>query len=547
MNKDDLRAAIYSRVSSEQQADAGTIASQVEALKERVEQDGLAIDEELCFIDEGYSGATLLRPALERLRDVVATGSIDRLYVHSPDRLARKYAYQVLLIDEFHRGGMEVVFLNHELGKTPEEDLLLQVQGMVAEYERAKIMERSRRGKLHGARHGSVNVLSGAPYGYRYVGRHEGDGEARYEILPEEARVVRQVFEWIGRDRLSIREVCRRLQRQGICTRSGKNYWYSATVWGMLKNPAYKGRAAFGKTRIGQRKPQLRAQRGNPEQPRRPYSVYDVPKDRWIYITVPVIVSEGLFDAVQEQLAENLKRSRTSKRGAQHLLQGLLVCKQCGYAFYGKRISTVAAKGNPRHYAYYRCTGTDAYRFGGERICKNKQVRTDLLETAVWEDVCSLLTDPDRIEREYRRRLTDKKQDATWSSVEQLRSRAQKVKRGIARLIDAYADGLLAKNEFEPRIRGAKDRLAKLEAEVKARSEEQDQEQELRLVIGRLQDFAGHVKENLKEAEWTTRREIIRALVKQVEVDEKEVRVVYRITPPPFSLEDQGKEVCKIA
>ena len=182
--------AIYARVSSEQQAEAATIDSQVAVLQERIASDGLTLETEMRFLDEGYSGATLIRPALERLRDVAATGAMDRLYVHSPDRLARKYAYQVLLLDELQRCGVEVVFLNHPLGKTPEEDLLLQVQGMVAEYERAKILERSRRGKLHAARQGSVNVLSGAPYGYRYVSCREGDGEARYEIVLEEARVI---------------------------------------------------------------------------------------------------------------------------------------------------------------------------------------------------------------------------------------------------------------------------------------------------------------------------------------------------------------------
>jgi site-specific DNA recombinase len=116
-------------------------------------------------IDDGYSGATLVRPGLERLRDVVAAGGIARLYVHSPDRLARKYAYQVLLVDELQRAGVEVVFLNRELGQTPEDELLLQVQGLVAEYERAKILERRRRGKRHAAQAGSVSVLSAAPYG----------------------------------------------------------------------------------------------------------------------------------------------------------------------------------------------------------------------------------------------------------------------------------------------------------------------------------------------------------------------------------------------
>lgn len=178
-----IHAAIYARVSSEQQADAHTIASQVSALHERAKDDGLVVSEALIFLDEGYSGATLVRPALERLRDAMSAGVIDRLYIHSPDRLARKYAYQVVLVEECSRVGVEVVFLNRELGRSPEDDLLLQVQGMMAEYERAKIMERNRRGKLHAARSGSVNVLGGAPYGYRYLSKHQGGGHARYEVL----------------------------------------------------------------------------------------------------------------------------------------------------------------------------------------------------------------------------------------------------------------------------------------------------------------------------------------------------------------------------
>jgi DNA invertase Pin-like site-specific DNA recombinase len=241
--------AIYARVSTEQQAETHTIASQVAALRERVAADGLAGSAALEFLDEGYSGATLVRPALERLRDVVAAGSVDRLYVHSPDRLARKYASQVLLVDEFRRAGVEVIFLNRALGQSPEDDLLLQVQGMIAEYERAKIIERHRRGKRHAARAGGVNVLSGAPYGYRYVSKYAGGGQARYDIIPEEARVVRQVFDWIARDRLTIGEVCRRLTQAGEVTRTGKTAWDRSVLWGMLKNPAYIGNAAFGKTR----------------------------------------------------------------------------------------------------------------------------------------------------------------------------------------------------------------------------------------------------------------------------------------------------------
>jgi site-specific DNA recombinase len=233
-----LQAAIYARVSSEQQAEAHTIASQVAALRERLRSDGLVVPAGMEFLDDGYSGATLVRPALERLRDAASAGVIDRLYVHSPDRLARKDAYQVLLVEELGRFGVEVVFLNRELGRSPEDDLLLQVQGMMAEYERAKIIERHRRGKLHAARVGSVNVLSGAPYGYRYVNKHAGGGHARYDLIPAEARVVRQIFEWIGRERFSIGDVCRRLMQAGERTRTGRLVWERSVVWAILKNPA---------------------------------------------------------------------------------------------------------------------------------------------------------------------------------------------------------------------------------------------------------------------------------------------------------------------
>src|SRR3979490_2788190 len=173
------QVAMYARVSSEQQAEAHTVASQVAAVRERVAADGLTVSEAMQFLDEGYSGATLVRPALERLRDVLAAGRVDRLYLHAPDRLAGQYAYQVLLVDEFRRAGVEVIFLNRALGHSPEDALLLQVQGMIAEYERAKIIERHRRGKRHAARVGAVNVLSGAPYGDRYVAKYAGGGAPR--------------------------------------------------------------------------------------------------------------------------------------------------------------------------------------------------------------------------------------------------------------------------------------------------------------------------------------------------------------------------------
>jgi site-specific DNA recombinase len=373
-----VMVAFYARVSSDQQAKRGTIESQIAALMERIVADGAQVVEDMRFIDAGVSGATLIRPQLERLRDRAALGLVDRLYVLSPDRLSRKYAHQALLMEELLACGVQVVFLNHAIGVTPEESLLLQMQGMIAEYERAKIMERNRRGKLHGAKRGSINVLSTAPYGYRYIRKQLDGAPAQYVIELPQAATVRAIFQWIGMERLSIGEVVRRLAETGTVIASGKPYWDRSTVWGILQNPAYIGRAAFGKTQARDRLPRIRAQRHSAEVPRKGYSTVRTDPSQWVEISVPAIVSEGLFQSVQEQLAEN-RKARQRRHGAVYLLQGLTVCGHCHYAYYGKKVSKAAAKGQRRDYAYYRCIGTDAYRFGGERVCDNQQIRTDRL------------------------------------------------------------------------------------------------------------------------------------------------------------------------
>ena len=533
------RAAIYARVSSEQQAEGGTIASQVAALEERLQRDGLNLDPEWRFLDDGYSGSTLVRPALERLRDAVASGAIDRLYVYSPDRLARQFACQAVLVHEFHEAGVELVFVNRPLGHTPEDQLLLQVQGVVAEYERAQILERSRRGKRHAALRGSVNVLTRAPYGYRYVRKSEGGGVARYEVVLDEARVVRQIFTWVAQERCSLREVCRRLQHQGTLSPSGRQRWDAGTLAGMLRNPTYIGTAYYGKSHVGPRRPRSHPPKNGVEQPRQPYSVY-ASADGGIPIPVPALVDEALFAAVAEQLTDNRRRARQRRAGAHYLLSGLLVCPDCGYALSGQH-----GKGRPntfpeRHYRYYGCGGLNAARCGGQRLCPNRPVRTEALDELVWQDVCALLNDPARVTQEYHRRLQSPSERTGTRPTQAVTALLQKVKRGIGRLIDAYQEGLLDKSEFEPRLRGAKKRLAQLEAEAQAQAAAQAQEEELRLVIGHLHEFSERVGSGLAAADWDTRRVILRALVKRIEVGQEQVRVVYRVNTPPFAKSPDG-------
>src|SRR6266508_3956366 len=198
-------AAIYARVSSDKQREENTIASQTAALIAFADEQQFEVPKEWVFEDDGYSGAILIRPGLERVRDLAAEGLIQAVLVYAPDRLSRRYAHQILLIEELARAGVETLFVHAPRGSTPEDELLVQFQGMIAEYERAQILERSRRGKRHRARAGEISVLSGAPYGYHYIRKSE-EGPASYAVIEPEARVVRHVYEsYTVEDRKSTR------------------------------------------------------------------------------------------------------------------------------------------------------------------------------------------------------------------------------------------------------------------------------------------------------------------------------------------------------
>src|SRR5579859_7815300 len=246
-------AAIYARVSSEQQREEHTIASQTAALIEFAATHCVEVPKTWIFEDEGFSGATLERPGLERVRDLASEGQIQAVLVYSPDRLSRKYAYQVLLIEEFARHGVETLFLKGPQGTTAEDQLLVQFQGMIAEYERAQILERSRRGKRHRARTGEISVLSGAPYGYQYVRKTDAT-PALYSVIEAEARIVRQVYDLYTVKGWSMGMIARWLNEQGVSARKPGARWERSMIWAMLRNPAYRGRACFGKTRQRPRK-----------------------------------------------------------------------------------------------------------------------------------------------------------------------------------------------------------------------------------------------------------------------------------------------------
>jgi site-specific DNA recombinase len=525
---DLTRVSLYARVSSEQQADEMTIQSQLDLIQQRIAADGVQIEPELSFVDDGFSGFSMQRPALERLRDLTYSGVIDRLYVYDPDRLARKYAYQVVLIEEFHKHGVEVVFLNAVAGAaSAEANLLLQMQGMIAEYERAKILERTRRGRRYAARQGKVSALGNAPYGYRYVSKRETGGEARYEVASETCQFVQAIFTWVGVEGLSLGEVKRRLAEQGVPSPTGQIGWDRATIRGILLNPAYYGTAKYGKTRLLPKKNERRPMRNATVGRRSDQTAVATPAAEQEAIPVPALVSLELFEAVSQRLEENRRRYRAQKKGTEFLLGGLLVCGQCGSACCGRRHRAKDGK----EYVYYRCIGADRHRRQGGWICENAGM-PGRVEAAVWSDLCSVLQDPDRVRREFEQRLQRPVSDDVEAT--RLKQGIAQQKRRIARLIDAYENGWLDKEEFEPRVRSAKERLARDEAMLQDQQQADDQAEDMRLVIGRFDAFAAEIRVGLDEADFEMKRRLLRLLVNRIEVTDEEVRVVYRVSLRPF-------------
>ena len=519
-------AAIYARGSSDRQKESHTIGSQTSALVEYAQPHGYAVPSEWVFQDEGYSGASLVRPGLEALRDLAAQGQIVAVLIYSPDRLSRKYAYQVLLSEEFSRCGVDVIYLKSPSGDSPEDQLVVQFQGMIAEYERAQIAERHRRGKRHRAQQGVVNVLSEVPYGYRYV-RKTDTSAAYYEVVESEADVVRMVFAIYTQQRFSINAIARLLNERGISTRTGKTRWERSTVWGLLRNPAYEGKACYGKTEQSERQRITRPlrQRNSSFHPSNCHR--DRPRADWIEVAVPALVSEETFALAQEQLTKN-KHHSPRRTIEPTLLQGMLVCQQCGYALY--RSSTRTSK---RKLYYYRCLGSDAYRHFKGALCTNRPVRSDYLDQFVWDQIIGLLDNRMLIQAEVdRRKEAARNTDPRRQHSETLRREQVRLGNNVARLITAYQEGLVSLAQLRQRMPELNKKSQAVESELQSlETAAVDQARYLQLAES-LDGFRIKLRERAKTLDICERQQILRLLVKEVLVATDSLTIRHSIPIP---------------
>jgi site-specific DNA recombinase len=390
---------------------------------------------------------------------------------------------------------------------------------MIAEYERAQIAERSRRGKRHRAKAGSVNVLSGAPYGYRYLKKSDGQ-EACYVVDQEEAAVVRQIYEWYTQEDLSLGMIARQLTTQGVATRKKKQCWERSVVWAILRNPAYAGRAAYGKTEPAQRSRITRPLRKKGGFSKRCSANRQRPPEQWIEIAVPALVSEPVYLRAQERLAENQRLSKKNTRELT-LLQGVLVCGRCGYSLY--RTSTRTTK---RQAKYYRCLGSDRWRHLMETPCECRPIRVEDLDDAVWNQVENLLEDPALIRAELDRR---REESLRTSPVEQRRQRLEqelhRYAQQIDKLLDAYQEGLLGLTELRQRMPALRKKQTAAQKELESAHWQAIAEEQFRQIDHSLDTFLGRIKHRAQSLSIEDKQKIVRLLVKEVVVEKDTITV----------------------
>jgi len=519
-----VKIGLYARVSSEKQAKEKTINSQIENIINHANNIGEKIDPDLHFVDDGISGAYLERPGLDKLRDKAVSGEVSKIYILSPDRLSRKSAHQILLIEEMKRLGITIAFVNRDIGDTPEDQMLLQIQGVVAEYEREKILERVRRGKLYAAQNGKVNILCGAPYGYHY-NKASDNHDAYYVIHPEEAKVVKEAYSLYCNKDYNLYEIARYFTEKAYVPRSGNTKWNRTSVWRILKNPAYKGTAAYRKTKAVKpsKKTKLAYENINYFCDERG-SRKTRPEEDWIYIPVPAIIDESTYNHAQEKLKNNLKFSSRNTKKNDYLLSGLLRCKTCNYSMYGKHHSP----GYNR--IYYRCLGQDGYRLPEGRVCKGSPIRSVVLDDLVWESVKNLLLSPEAIINEYQRRLQNHQTDYSVI-ISQKNNEAERYKRERNRLIELFQSGLVEKDEIESKLKTIRSKSEQIQNELAYLNNQERESEKLLLVIRNLDDFSGIIKTNLDSHSFEEKRRIVRCLVEEVEVDtiSKEINVKHII------------------
>jgi site-specific DNA recombinase len=521
-----MRVAIYARVSTARQAQAQTIDQQLTRLRSLIEQHSWSLAEEHIYRDDGYSGASLNRPGLDYLRDKAAQAAFDIVLITAPDRLARKYVHQVLLIEELEGHGCQVIFSDRPMSHDPHDQLVLQIRGAVAEYERILISDRMRRGRLTKLRAGQLMPWSRPPYGYQVDPAHPRD-PAHVQFDAITSVMVQQIFAFYLEPQATLYQVAARLTAAHVLTPSGKERWTTATLRNILTNPAYTGTAYANRTRevdARQRKSALRPLGRGKSYVRRE-------AEDWMPIPMPALVTPEMFAQVQAKLQQNQRQASRNNRANAYLLRALVSCGHCHRSVVARALRT--------GYHYYICRGhTTTVEIAQDERCRSRYIPVHALDDLVWEDVCSILTEPEHLTAALARA-----QGGDWLPQE-LQARRANVQQALAqserqqeRLLSAYLAEVIDLQTFErsrATLHRQQESLTIQQRELTSLAQKQ---LDLSAVASSIEEFCAQVRSGLASATFAQRRALVELLIDRVIVTDGEVEIHYVIPTSPASVQ----------
>jgi site-specific DNA recombinase len=533
-----MQVALYGRVSTATQEQEGTIMSQLQALRQFIVQNRWTLLPEHEFLDEGFSGSRLDRPALDRLRDAARRGEFDAVAVLSPDRLARNYAHQWLLIEEFEKLGLQWIFLQNPFGDSPQGKLLTQMQGMMAEYERAQILERTRRGRLEKARRGHFIPWAYRCYGYQYLPKRH-DSPPQVLIEPTEAENVRRIFRLLLEEQLSCRQITKRLNESHTPPPSGTHpVWHPASVRNVLTNRTYAGQARYNyRAPVLPRYRKTETAKLHQLKTGRSYRA----QGEWVWSPAPAIITEDVFAKAQEQLRRNAELARKMYQpvNRRYLLRCLVKCGECGLAMNGVRQLSVCKQ---YEYLYYECKGHQPLNCGRISKCSSRRVRADRLDQVVWQALCELLRNPRVIPQLHESWAAAKQQSLTSLSAqqEQLLRRQQRLERQDQRLVDAYQSEILNLEEFKTRRQKLSGELEQIKQERQQLTRTEQENHHWQQIIEHAENFSRLLGQNLDQLSFEERQAVVQCLIRKVVVTGEQVDIFYAF---PFALAPQACQI----
>lgn len=521
------QVALYARVSTSNQNQAQTIDQQLERLHNHVREQGWQLQAAHIFRDDGRSGATLNRPGLDRLRDAVRTRAIEVVLITAPDRLARNYVHQMILLEEIEQAGCQIEFLERPMSQDPHDKLLLQIRSAVAEYERELITDRMRRGRQAKYRAGLLLPWTRPPYGYR-LGVENPRNPEEVRIEASEAAVVREIYALYLQEGLSLCQIANHLQRHGIPTPSGKTLWGLATLRAILRQPAYTGKV-FAE-RYYYRKPRIRRSATHPIGIPHDTAV-EQPSESWIFVsTIPAIISQQEYDLAQERLAHNQRFARRNNKAHDYLLRALVSCGVC-------QASCLCRSLDKGKYVYYVCSGkARTIHSRREEKCPSRFAPAAQLDEVVWHDLCELLQHPshiaDALARAHGGHWLPQELQARH---ENLRTAGLQLEKQIERLTEAYLAAVIPLAEYQRRRADLEQKFQAFAQQERQLDAQVDRHQELAALQTSIEAFCQRVQSGLDQATFEQKRQVVELLIDRVIVTESNVEIHYVVPTTPAS------------